>query len=149
LESFWIEYGYLGLFLASFLAATILPFSSEVLVALMLTGPYSAAGVIFSATIGNWLGGLSSYGLGYLAKWNWIEKYLRVSKEKVFSFRKRIERYGALLAFLCWLPFVGDVLAVALGVFRTSWQKVFFWMLLGKFLRYLAIVPGMAALPGN
>lgn len=149
MESFWIEYGYLGLFLASFLAATILPFSSEVLVALMLTGPYSVAGVIFSATMGNWLGGLSSYGLGYLAKWNWIEKYLRVSKEKVFSFRQRIERYGALLAFLCWLPFIGDVLAVALGVFRTSWQKVFFWMLLGKFLRYLAIVPGIAAWPGN
>lgn len=115
----------------------------------MLTGPYSVAGVIFSATMGNWLGGLSSYGLGYLAKWNWIEKYLRVSKEKVFSFRKRIERYGALLAFLCWLPFVGDVLAVALGVFRTSWQKVFFWMLLGKFLRYIAIAQGMALWPGN
>ncbi len=145
LEIDWIEYGYLGLFVASFLAATILPFSSEVILALMLAGPFSAAGVLVSATMGNWLGGLSSYALGYLAKWQWIERYLRIKRTQIESWHHRIERYGSGLAFLCWLPVVGDPLAVALGVFRVSWQKVFFWMLLGKFLRYLLIVLGVQA----
>lgn len=143
MESFWLDWGYWGLFLASFLAATIIPFSSEALVALMLAGPFSKTGILLTATAGNWLGGLSGYGLGYLAKWDWIEKYLRIKKEKVYRWQIRIERYGSILAFFCWLPGVGDILAVALGIFRVSWHKVFIWMLAGKFLRYLLIVEGV------
>lgn len=143
MESFWIEWGYFGLFLASFLAATIIPFSSEALVAVMLAGPFSPTGILISATAGNFLGGMSGYGLGYLAKWTWIERYLRISQKKVEGWQTRIERYGSLLAFLCWLPGIGDLLAVALGVFRVSLPKVAIWMLVGKFLRYLLIVRGV------
>jgi membrane protein YqaA with SNARE-associated domain len=142
----WVEWGYLGLFLASFLAATVLPFSSEVVLALMLAGPFSPVGILIAATAGNWLGGVSSYGLGYLAKWDWIEKYLRTKREDVYRFKYRIERYGSVLAFFTWLPFIGDLLALALGVFRVRWPKVFVWMLIGKFLRYLLIVLGFEAL---
>jgi membrane protein YqaA with SNARE-associated domain len=142
----WVEWGYLGLFLASFLAATILPFSSEVVMALMLAGPFTKTGILLSATAGNWLGGITSYFLGYLARWNWIEKYLRTKQEDVYKFRLRIERYGSLIAFFCWLPFIGDLLAVALGVFRIQPARVFTWMLVGKFLRYLLIVLGVEAL---
>lgn len=142
----WVEWGYLGLFLASFLAATILPFSSEVVLAVMLAGPFSTVGILIAATAGNWLGGISSYSLGYLAKWDWIEKYLRTKREDVYRFKLKIERYGAILAFFTWLPIIGDLLAVALGVFRVRWPKVFAWMLVGKFLRYLLIVLGVEAL---
>lgn len=143
---FWIEWGYWGLFIASFLAATVVPFSSEALVAAMLAGPFSKAGILFSATAGNFLGGMSGYGLGYLAKWEWIEKYLRIKREKVYNWHHRVERYGSLLAFLCWLPGIGDFLAVALGVFRVSPIKVMIWMLVGKFLRYWLIVLGVEEL---
>ena len=146
MESFWIDLGYLGLFLASFLAATVVPFSSEALVAAMLAGPFSKAGILIAATAGNFLGGMSGYGLGYLAKWEWIEKYLRIKRDKVYRWQSRVERYGSLLAFLCWLPGIGDFLAVALGVFRVSWKKVVFWMLVGKFLRYWLIVLGVEEL---
>ncbi len=142
-EQYWVDLGYFGLFIVSFLAATVVPFSSEAVLALMMAGPFSVAGILFSATAGNWLGGMSGYGLGYLAKWNWIEKYLRVKREKVESWQSRVQRYGSLLAFLCWLPGIGDFLAVALGVFRISLYKVMFWMLIGKFLRYWAIVQGV------
>jgi len=142
-EDYWIDLGYLGLFIVSFLAATVVPFSSEAVLALMLAGPFSVTGILLSATAGNWLGGMSGYGLGYLAKWNWIEKWLRLKREKVYGFKLRVERYGSVLAFFTWLPGIGDILAVALGVFRVSWKKVALWMLVGKFLRYLVIVIGV------
>ena len=75
---FLLEYGYIGLFIGAFLAATILPMSSDVLlVGLLAVGadPYISVAV---ATAGNWLGGLTSYWLGRAGKWEWIEKYFKV-----------------------------------------------------------------------
>jgi len=63
MESF-VEWGYLGLFLSSFLGATIIPLSSEIVLSLLLTQGFDIKLSIIIATIGNWLGGLSSYYLG-------------------------------------------------------------------------------------
>lgn len=128
------------LFLQSFLAATLIPFSSEAVLSGMLLGGYDATLCLIFATLGNWLGGMSSYGLGFLGKLAWIEKYLRIKPEKVNRWKASIQKYGSYVAFWCWLPFVGDVLAVALGFFKVNVGGVAVFMLIGKFLRYLAIV---------
>jgi membrane protein YqaA with SNARE-associated domain len=80
---------------------------------------------------------MSSYYLGYLGKWEWIEKYLRVKQEKIEQWHKRMYKRGAVFAFFSWLPAVGDVFAVGLGVLRTDWKITAIAMLSGKFLRYL------------
>ncbi len=141
----WLELGYVGLFLATFLAATIVPFSSEAILAGMLTAEFDPWICLAVATLGNTAGGMSSYYIGYLANWRILSRWLRVSEDAVTAWKTRSERFGAYLAFLCWLPFIGDVVAVALGVFRVSPLKVGIWMLLGKFLRYLFIVEIMTA----
>jgi membrane protein YqaA with SNARE-associated domain len=133
----WFGLGYPALFLASFLAATVLPFSSEIILSSMLMAGYSLWGCVITASIGNWLGGITSFGLGYLGRWEWLEKYFGIKRERMELFRQRIERYGSLLAFFTWLPFVGDVLAVALGFFRTNVPRSIAWMLVGKTLRYV------------
>ena len=138
----WLEWAYLGLFLASFLSATVLPFSSVVVLAAMLVGganPWLAIGV---ATLGNWLGGLSSYGIGYLGKWEWMEKYLHIEKRKVESWKPKIDRYGSFFGALSFMPFIGDVISVALGFFRTHFWLTAFWMFLGKLGRYVSIYWG-------
>jgi membrane protein YqaA with SNARE-associated domain len=132
----WFEYGYLGLFFASFLAATILPFSSEVILSGMLIAGYNTTFCLLIATFGNWLGGMSSYGLGYLGNIERLEKWLGFKREKLPKFRMYISKYGSYVAFFCWLPFVGDPLAVALGLFRSNSLNVAVWMLLGKAIRY-------------
>ena len=112
---FLLEYGYIGLFLGAFLAATILPMSSDVLlVGLLAVGadPYIAVAV---ATAGNWLGGLTSYWLGRAGKWEWLEKYCKVKRATIEKHQHRVTRYGSLLAFFTWLPLIGDVMAIALG----------------------------------
>ena len=138
----WLELGYLGLFLASFLSATVVPFSSEAVLAAMIVGganPWVAIGV---ATGGNWLGGLSSYGIGYLGKWEWMEKYLGIEKQKVEGWKPKIDRYGSFFAILSFLPIIGDVISVALGYFKAHFWLTAFWMLLGKLGRYLSIYGG-------
>ena len=79
MESF-VEWGYLGLFLSSFLGATIIPLSSEIVLSLLLTQGFDLNLSIIIATIGNWLGGLSSYFLGRLGKWSTLEKYFKLKK---------------------------------------------------------------------
>ncbi len=89
MESF-VEFGFFGLFLASFLGATIIPFSSELVLSLLLAKGFDINISIIVATLGNWLGGLSSYFLGSLGKWNFIEKYFRIKKEKIIRFKKKL-----------------------------------------------------------
>ena len=132
-------YAYFSLFLSSFLASTIIPFSSEGVLGLMIHQQYNPAMCLIMATAGNTLGGLTSYVLGYLGKWEWLDKYFGIKKTKIESQKKYADKYGSLLAFLTWLPLIGDVMAVALGFFRVNILTVTLWMILGKFLRYLVI----------
>ena len=133
----FVEWGYLGLFIASFLGATIIPFSSEVVFSVLIINGYDIKVSLLVATIGNWLGGLSSYFLGRLGKWETLEKYFKLKKEKIYKFKTKIDKWGSLLAFFCWLPIIGDPIAVSLGFFRTNYILVAIWMFIGKILRYL------------
>lgn len=132
----WLELGYLGLFLATFLAATVLPFSSEAILGGMLYASFDPITCLIVATLGNSLGGLSSYGLGYLGDWHKLTKWLKTDETKVKRWQELIARYGSFTAILCWLPIVGDVIAIALGLFKTPFVPVALWMVLGKGLRY-------------
>ena len=137
MESF-AEWGYLGLFFASFLAATIIPFlSSEALLSLMIVNQYSLGTVLLVATIGNWLGGLSCYYIGWLGKWDLIEKHLKIKVLTLERLKPKVDRWGAPLAFFCWIPVIGDPLAVGLGLFKTNPISVALWILIGKGIRYL------------
>ena len=80
------EWGYFGLFISAFLAGSIIPFSSEAVLGLLLIAGYDSWGCVFSATLGNWLGGVTCYYIGYLGKTEWIHTYLKIPEEKL-SFR--------------------------------------------------------------
>ena len=132
----WIEPGYWGLFVATFLAATVLPFSSEIILLGMLAAGYDVVICLWVASIGNWLGGMSSYGLGWLGDWHRLAKWLKVREEDLQKWKNNIDRYGIWMALLCWAPIIGDPIAIALGFFRTNWWLVSVLMFVGKFLRY-------------
>lgn len=134
---FLVEYGYWGLLFASFLSATVLPFSSEAVLSGLLLCGTSPFLCILCATIGNTLGGLTCYWLGSCGKVDWLERYMGVSMEKVERMKGWVRRYGAVVAFFSFLPVVGDLLVVALGFMRAHWAGVTLFMCLGKFLRYL------------
>jgi membrane protein YqaA with SNARE-associated domain len=118
-----------GLFAASFLAATLLPGGSEaVLYGVLKLHPdryWPALGV---ATLGNTLGGMSSYLLGRLIP----------QKEKLRGL-DTVQRYGGPALLLAWVPFIGDPLCVAAGWLRLNpwWSALF--MAAGKLARYVVV----------
>lgn len=134
-----IEYGYIGVFIAAFLAATVLPFSSEVVMSGVLLAGADYWTVLIAATIGNFLGGMSCYWLGTLGKQEWIVKYLKMKPEKLEKWVNWLHGRGSWMAFWVFLPGVGDFFAVALGLLRANPWSVAAWMLAGKFLRYLFV----------
>ena len=132
-----LELGYVGLFIGSFLASTVVPFSADILLIGMLAAGGAPWVIIGVATVGNFLGGLTSYGIGRLGKWEWIEK-LGANPEKIERHKAQIDKYGAWVALLSWVPFIGDVLAVALGFFRVKFVPSAIFMLIGRFARFVA-----------
>ena len=132
-----VSLGYLGIGIAAFLAATILPFSSEVVFTGLLLADYDPIWLVVWATVGNTLGGMTCYGLGYLGKIEWIEKWLKIPQEKAENWKAKIHKYGDGFAFFSFLPGVGDFIAVAAGLLRCRWWVVLVSMAVGKLVRYL------------
>lgn len=128
---------YTGIFFSSFLAATILPLSSEAVLSAAIAGGVNIEGAIASATLGNWLGGMSSFYLGRLGKWTWINKFFSVEKSKIEQLHFKYAKYGVILAFFAWLPIIGDLIAIALGYFRCNIKYTALLMLAGKLMRYI------------
>src|SRR5690554_1104054 len=142
LEGF-TEYGYWGLFLASFLAATILPLSSEVVLAALVAMGMDIWTCIAYATLGNAAGGATCYYLGKLGKTEWLEKWFKIKPDKIHRTMKWLQGKGAIMGFFGFLPAVGDVMLVALGFMRANMPVVMASMTLGKFTRYAVLGFGM------
>jgi membrane protein YqaA with SNARE-associated domain len=134
------ELGYWGLFIACFLAATILPFSSEAILSLFVYSGYDIQLTIVVASIGNWAGGMLTFYMGYLGKWEWIEKFLRVKKEKAERVKNYLKNKGNYFAFFAFLPFVGDLIPLGLGLLRANVWGAALFMGLGKLCRYIVWV---------
>lgn len=134
----WLEsMGLFGLFIGTFLAATVLPFSSDVLYIAILAATKDPVSCLIVGTLGNWLGSVLTYGMGWIGKWEWIEKWFKVKHETLVRQKARIDRYGVWLALLAWVPFIGDVIAIALGFYKTKPFWTITLLLIGKFGRFL------------
>ena len=137
-----IYLGIPGMFLAGLLAGTVVPFSSEVVLVALLAVGIDPTGLLISATIGNWIGGMTTYGIGWLGKTEWLEKYFGVSHQKLLNFEIRLKKWGAYWALLSWVPIAGNMITAALGFFKTPKYRVAFWMFVGKTGRYIVIILG-------
>jgi membrane protein YqaA with SNARE-associated domain len=133
------DYGYWGLLLASFLAATILPFSSEVVFAALIAAGMDLWTSIIYATVGNAMGGATCYYLGRLGKTQWLERWFKIKPEKIGKTIQWLHGKGAMMGFFGFMPAVGDAMIVALGFMRANVSVVMISMTMGKFLRYLLI----------
>lgn len=128
--------GLVGLFIGCFLAATILPFSSDALYVAVLLSTKNVVGCLLWGTLGNSLGSVTTYWLGRLAKWEWLEKHFKVKEETLTKQKKYIDKYGVWIALLSWVPIIGDVFAIALGFYKTPALWTILLLLVGKFARF-------------
>jgi membrane protein YqaA with SNARE-associated domain len=125
-----------ALFLAAFASATVLPANSEiVLVAVLKAHPERTVAAIALATLGNTLGGLTTYGLGRLLPQR------KAHGERVMAL---LRRRGAWALLLSWVPIVGDALCAAAGWLRVAPWRCILAMAVGKLARYLVVAQWVA-----
>ena len=139
---FLLSYGYMGMLVAAFLAASILPFSSEAVMVGLQAAGLDPIFLIVYGTIGNVLGSMFNYTIGRLGKMEWIEKYLHVKKEDLDKAHRFMAGRGAWMGLLSVIPVVGDVITVALGLMRANVVIVVISLTISKLLRYVLLVYG-------
>jgi membrane protein YqaA with SNARE-associated domain len=119
-----------SLFASSFLAATLLPGGSElVLVGVLKMHPQLYWPALVMGTVGNTLGGLSSYFIGRI-----FPKPHTPNRGLQY-----VQKFGSASMLFAWAPLIGDALCVAAGWLRLNWLWVTLFMAAGKFLRYLVV----------
>ena len=136
---YFTELGYIGLFLSAFLAATILPLSSEVVLSALLISHGSPVTLVIIATIGNVLGALTNYALGYWASLGILKRWLKLSEKELLNAEQRFQKYGIVSLLFAWVPFIGDPLTVIAGVLRIPLLWFIVLVTIGKLLRYIVI----------
>lgn len=144
---------YASLFLTAFLAATVLPLSSELLFITLLSQEHSAAALIFWATLGNTLGACVNWWLGTLLRHNassararrWTSR-LRLTEKELTRAAEWFARYGKWSLLFAWAPIVGDALTVIAGLARVPLWQLALLAGAGKLARYLSLAGLLAAL---
>lgn len=132
---------YAGLFAASFLAATVLPFQSElVLVGLLLSGDYSWPVLLAVATVGNVLGAVVNWALGRFFIHFRDRRWFPVKPETYAKVERWYARYGVWSLLFAWLPIGGDPLTVVAGACRTNLALFLVLVTVGKLGRYAVLV---------
>lgn len=136
------EWGYGGMFIAAFLAGSVLPFNSETLMAALFLAKLNPWGLIFWGTLGNVLGSVFNYYIGCLGKMEWIERWLKVKPEKLQKAQRWVAKYGAWMGLLAWIPLLGSAITVALGLMRSNAPLTFTAITIGKLVRYILVIYG-------
>ncbi len=128
-------YSYGALFLWSFLAATVVPLSSEPPLILLVRSEEIMVVPVLVGTLGNAIGACTTYWISRRAA-QALTKPHQASKSRT---ARLYRRYGQPALLLSWVPILGDGLVVLAGATRLRFWDFCFWMTLGKGLRYLAL----------
>ena len=131
---------YLSLFVISFLAATILPFSSELTLAgLMATSSYDNSLLLIVASFGNVLGSVINWILGFYSRNLVIKKWFPFKETQIERSSKWFNKFGRWSLLFTWIPIIGDPITLAAGLLRVRFIEFFILVTMGKVSRYLII----------
>ena len=128
-----------SLFVSAFLASTLLPGGSEAVLAYLASDTnHSVLRLLSVAAVGNTLGGMTSWGLGWLIAMKYPARGLVKSEHQ--NAVSRLQRWGSPVLLLSWLPVIGDPLCVAAGWLRLHWLLCLVFIGVGKTARYAALL---------
>ena len=135
---------YSTLFASAFLAATILPVSSEaVLAGLIATGKGDPLALFAVATVGNTLGSVVNWLIGRGIAQFRDRPWFPVSAERYEAATRQFTRYGVWSLLFAWLPFVGDPLTVVAGALGVPFGRFVVLVAIGKAARYAMVIAGV------
>jgi len=127
-----------GLFLSAFISSTLLPGGSEAVLVLLAAESAGDKLVLLAvATLGNTLGGMSSWALGRFIAWRFPARRFAAREQRAIA---RLQRWGSPALLLSWLPVVGDPLCLAAGWLRIHWLPSLVFIAVGKAGRYAVLL---------
>jgi membrane protein YqaA with SNARE-associated domain len=131
---------YLSLFFISFLAATVLPFSSELTLAgLISTSNYDNLILLVVASFGNVLGSVFNWSLGFYSRNLSTKKWFPFKETQIERSSKWFSKFGKWSLLFAWLPIVGDPLTFVAGLLRVRFLDFIILVAIGKVSRYLIV----------
>jgi membrane protein YqaA with SNARE-associated domain len=139
---------YLWLFAASFGAATVLPLYSEIVLVSMLGGALDPALLWTSATLGNTLGAVVNWVIGWKLADHAGARWFPVSEKQLERAGRWFNRYGTWTLLLSWMPVGGDALTFVGGMMRVRLGIFLVLVSIGKGARYAMIIAAYEAIPG-
>jgi membrane protein YqaA with SNARE-associated domain len=128
------------MFLSAFLAATILPFSSEVVLSALFGSGLNGFLLLLVASVGNVLGSIVNYVLGYKFGKDIATQKLKVSDVAFTRASDMFTRWGKWSLFLCWVPVIGDPITLVAGVLRSPLWFFVLVVTISKTARYTALL---------
>ncbi|PHS25612.1 MAG: hypothetical protein COA83_05430 [Methylophaga sp.] len=142
----WLsEYGLLGMALSAFLAATILPLSSELVLSALLIAGENPTALIIVATAANVAGSIVNYLIGHWGADTIMYRWFRLSKEQTRKAETQFNHYGKWSLLLAWVPIMGDPLTFVAGLLKVNFGLFLVLVTTGKFARYWIISQAILA----
>jgi membrane protein YqaA with SNARE-associated domain len=136
-----ILFSYFQLLIISFLAATILPFSSEVVLTTMyLSNSFETYLLLIFASIGNILGSITNWYLGKKITIYQDRKWFPVSPNQLSRSQIYFQKYGLWSLLLAWVPIIGDPITLLAGVLKVRFGIFFLLVSISKISRYVFIL---------
>jgi len=148
LSDFLLYHSLTGLFVISFLAATILPLGSEWLVVTLILQAHQIEDVVIVATLGNFLGACTTYGIGFWGSSFLVTKVLRIDEARFNKTVLLYRKYGSWSLLLSWVPIIGDPLCLVSGSFRLNFLLFSLFTFSGKLTRYIIVATVTAGTMG-
>ena len=131
---------YLSLFIISFLAATILPLSSELTLAgIISTSNYDNLFLLIVASLGNILGSVVNWALGFYSRNLTTKKWFPFKEIQIERSSKWFDKFGKLSLLFAWVPIIGDPLTLVAGLLRVRFLDFIILVAIGKVSRYLIV----------
>ena len=131
---------YLSLFAISFLAATILPFSSELTLAgLIAKSDYDNLLLLIAASFGNVLGSVVNWALGSYSRNLTTKKWFPFKETQIERSSKWFRKFGKWSLLFAWVPVLGDPLTLVAGILRVKFIDFIILVAIGKVSRYLIV----------
>ena len=131
---------YFSLFLISFLAATIFPLSSELTLASLLnTNNYSSIILVGAASLGNILGSIFNWLLGFYLIKHVNKKWFPINENQINTAVDRFNKFGVWSLLFAWVPVIGDPLTFIAGLLKINFLLFLTLVSIGKISRYLFV----------
>ena len=142
------EYGIIGLFLNSLLAATAIPLPTEILTSALLIGGENIVLVAIVLGSGSIIGWILNYFIGFggnklLKK---IKKKPDLEKQEK-KHNQLLDKFGwSAIFFAAWIPIVGDLILISAGVKKMRLVKFSIFMISGTIIKTIVVVMGLGSI---